>query len=285
MKKLSMLLLLSAGLLFSCKKNKPISPDSVKETLVNVGNHNLMTYSVIKNSKYLVVLESGLGDGHESWNPTGKSADILELANDIQSDIVLYDRGGYGKSGNGLAPRDINQLRTELEKVIENLSGGRKVVLVGHSVGGLITRDYAIKNSSKTAGLLFVDPSHESFNQPTQAIEDQIYGVFSSAYGVNSGAATEARQLIEDLQYTATLPNLPNIPVIVLTSMKHDDANNITDATYHKTRQDWYNAHELLKRGVNDFTHVTTTAAGHYIHQEDPDLFLKNLKLLLSKLP
>jgi len=280
-----MLLLLSTGLLFSCKKNEIINPEPVKEIFVNVGTHSLITYSVIKNSKYLVVFESGLGDSHESWTPTGKAEDILDFANKIQSDILLYDRGGYGRSGNGSASRNINLLRAELEKVITQLSDNRKVVLVGHSVGGLITRDYAIKNPGKIAGLLMVDPSHENFNQPTQSIEDQLYSLFSSSYGANSGAATEARQLIENLQYTAVLPNLPNIPVIVLTSMKHDDANNTADATYNKTRQDWYNAHEVLKNGVTDFTHVTTTKSGHYIHQEEPALLLKNLKLLLSKLP
>ncbi|GAB3517884.1 hypothetical protein [Emticicia fontis] len=66
---------------------------------------------------------------------------------------------------------------------------------------------------------------------------------------------------------------------------RHDAANNAADATYHKTRQDWYNAHELLKQGVTDFTHVATTQAGHYIHREEPTLFLNQLKGLLGKLP
>ncbi|MGY0041019.1 alpha/beta fold hydrolase [Pedobacter sp. NJ-S-72] len=146
-------------------------------------------------------------------------------------------------------------------------------------MGGIIVRDYAIKNPEKTAGLLLVDPSHENFNQPTQAIEDHLYSLASSNFGFQSGAATECRELIEDMQYAAKLPNLPNIPVIVLTSMKNDNA------IYGKSPQDWYNAHELLKNGVTDFTHVATINSSHFIHQEEPAFFLKNLKLLLSKLP
>lgn len=284
MQKLSILLFLSISTLSSCKKTQISNLPQVNETQVNIGTHQLMTYSVIKNSKYLIVFESGLGDGHESWNPSGKTSDIAELSNTLQSDILLYDRAGYGKSGMGSSPRNINQLRNELENVIDQFSNGRKVVLVGHSVGGLITRDYAIKNPTKIAGLLLVDPTHENFNQPTQAIEDQTYDAFASAFGKNSGAAIEAQELIEDLQYTATLPNLPDIPVIVLTSMKHDAANNQSDATYHKTRQDWHNAHELLKKGITDFKHIGTTNAGHYIHREEPKLFLDNLRLLLAKL-
>ncbi len=276
--------MLCAASLFSCKE-KTVLPDQVKEILVNVGTHDLMTYTIINDSKYFVVFESGLGNGHESWNPTGNTNDLVESANSLQWDILLYDRAGYGKSDHDSAPRNINQLRTELEKVINQFSSGRKVVLVGHSLGGLIIRDYAIKNPTQVAGLLFVDPTHENFNQLTQSMEDQLYDLTAAASGASSGAATEARQLIEDLQYTAALPNLPNIPVIVLTSMKEGDDSKTAEAFYHKTRQDWYNAHELLGKGVTDFTHIATTKSGHYIHQEEPELFLDNLKLLLSKLP
>lgn len=277
-----MLVVLCAASLFSCNE-KTVLPNQVRETLVNVGTHDLMTYTIIKDSKYLVVFESGLGNGHESWNPSGNTNDLMESSDLLQSDVLLYDRAGYGKSDHDSSPRNINQLRTELEKVINQFSNGRKIILVGHSLGGLIIRDYAIKNPAQVAGLLFVDPTHENFNQLTQSMEDQVYELAASAYGASSGDATEARQLIEDLQYTSTLPNLLNIPVIVLTSMKEDEANKTAEAFYHKTRQDWYNAHELLGKGVTDFTHIATTKSGHYIHQEEPELLLDNLKLLLSK--
>jgi uncharacterized protein YjlB len=90
--------------------------------------------------------------------------------------------------------------------------------------------------------------------------------------------------LIEDLAYAAQLPNLPDVPVVVLTSMKNDNANRTADETYHKTRQDWYNAHELLRAGVTDFTHIETTQSGHYIMWEEPGLVVQNPGLLLSKL-
>lgn len=54
-------------------------------------------------------------------------------------------------------------------------------MLVGHSIAGMIMRDYAIKNPAKIAGLLFIDPSHETYNNPTQAQEDFIYNTFLRA--------------------------------------------------------------------------------------------------------
>ena len=142
-----------------------------------------------------------------------------------------------------------------------------------------VNRDYAIKNPSQTAALLFVDPSHENYNQPTQSIEDMIYNSFNSSNGANFGGTKEARELIEDSQYMATLQNLPNIPVVVLTSMKTDANHSTSD------RQNWYNAHELIKNAVSNYTHIGTTNSGHYIMNDEPNLVIDNINFLISKLP
>ncbi|MEZ4978657.1 MAG: alpha/beta fold hydrolase [Chitinophagales bacterium] len=263
----------------SCgKEEKPTN--IFQENFVELTSHHLKSYSVESNSEYLVVCESGLGDDHSVWLSKN-------LANDIskQMDILLYDRAGYGNSTIDNNPRNIDRLRIELEALVDQFSKGRKVILVGHSLGGLIIRDYAIKNPNKTAALLFIDPSHEYYNEPSQELEDLLYTSFSDAYGPDFGGTKEVRELIEDLEYTSLLPNLPDVPVTVLTSMKNDQANIAADEANNKTRQDWYDAHELLQNGVSDFTHIQTTNSGHYIMNNEASLVIENLHLLISKLP
>lgn len=247
---------------------------------VEFGTHKLKTYTYQNNTEYLIVFESGLGDDHSIWQTQNFAKKISQ-----KMDVILYDRGGYGKSTIDNNPRNIARLRVELETVINKFSSNRKVILVGHSLGGLIIRDYAIKNPEKTAALLFVDPSHEHYNQFTQEIEDIIYKSISNDKGSNFGGAKEAKMLIEDFEYISLLPNLPNIPVVVLTSMKTDESNTSADKALNKSRQDLYNAHELLKAGVQDFTHITTINSGHYIMKEEPTLLIENINLLISKLP
>lgn len=191
----------------------------------------------------------------------------------------MYDRAGYGKSGFNTEPRDIKKLRSELETVVNQFANGRKVVLVGHSLGGLIIRDFAIKNPEKVAGLVFVDASHEKYNHYSQEQIDLFYNNYKTAYGSNSGIALETLQLIEDFKYSATLPNLPDVPVIAITSMKTDAEHNLAD------RQLWYDSKEFLKAGVTDFTHITTIKSGHFIQLEEPKLVLDNIRKILSKLP
>lgn len=269
---------IAAVSLVSCsdddKKHTPEYPGST----VDLGTHKLMAYTVSKKSKYLVVFESGHGNDHTSWYSTGKSSEILSISDFLDSDVLLYDRAGYGQSGVNTEPRNINKLTSELEKVVDKFADGRKVVLVGHSLGGLIIRDYAIKNPEKIGALLFVDASHEKYNYFTQNQIDSFYTSYKTTYGANSGIALETLQLIDDFKYAAGLPNLPDVPVIAITSMKIDSEHNATD------RKLWFDSKEFLKVGVTDFTHITTVKSGHFIQLEEPELVLKNIRLLLSKL-
>ena len=276
---LILLVITSAFFSISCSDDDKNQNKEYPGTTVDLGTHKLMAYSALKQSKYLVVFESGHGNDHTSWYSTGKSSEILSISDFLDSDVLLYDRGGYGKSGFNTEPRDIRKLRSELETVVNQFANGRKVVLVGHSLGGLIIRDFAIKNPEKVAGLVFVDASHEKYNHYSQEQIDLFYNNYKTAYGSNSGIALETLQLIEDFKYSATLPNLPDVPVIAITSMKTDAEHNLAD------RQLWYDSKESLKVGVTDFTHITTIKSGHFIQLEEPKLVLDNIKKILSKLP
>lgn len=269
---------ISAISILSCSDDNQKAAPEYPETFVDLGTHKLMAYTVSKNSKYLVVFESGHGNDHTSWYSTGKSSEIVSIADFLDADVLLYDRAGYGKSGFNTEPRNINKLRSELERVVDRFANGRKVVLVGHSLGGLIIRDYAIKNPEKVAGLVFVDASHEKYNHLSQNQENEFYNNYKTVYGANSGIAQETLQLIEDFKYMEGSPNLPDVPIIAITSMKIDADHDAAD------RQLWYDSKESLKVGVTDFTHITTVKSGHFIQLEEPELVLGNIRLLLSKL-
>jgi pimeloyl-ACP methyl ester carboxylesterase len=214
--------LIIAILLFSSCNKKVDNP--LIEKQINLSKHKIETYSIINNSKFLIVFESGLGDDHSVWITKDIPINIS-----YRADVLLYDRAGYGKSEPGPEHRNISELSSELDSILNTFSNSRKLILIGHSLGGMIIRDYTLKNPSKVAALLFVDPSHEAYNNPTQSEEDMIYNSFYSSYGAKGGATMEARELIEDSQYMKALSNLPNIPITVLTSMKTDETHNTDD--------------------------------------------------------
>ena len=256
----------------SCKK-KSFNP-VLTEKQVDLGTHKLTSYSSSTGSKYLIVFESGAGNDASVWTEKDIRVPLSAI-----SDLMVYDRAGYGKSQKGPAPRNIDRLSNELAAVIAANAGDRKIILVCHSLGGLIARAYAFKNPAKIAALLFLDSSHELYNHWTQAEEDNLYESTKAAYGSEAGILPEIRELREDLEYMTTLPNLPDVPVRVITSMQTSAAISTAD------RQLLFNAHESLKAGVTDFQHLSTVKSGHFIMLDEPSLVIDNIKQLLSKLP
>ena len=78
------------GILFiSCSQDDNQKSSGYSESSVTLPTHKLRVYNVKKDSKYLVVCESGLGDGHESWAP--QKSDLIDLSSEINSDILVYD--------------------------------------------------------------------------------------------------------------------------------------------------------------------------------------------------
>lgn len=280
--KMNTLMIVMASLLLitSCNVNDDVIANRLndpQQIQVELRTHKLETYNQINNTEYLVVFESGLGDGHSVWF----EKNILDEIGDL-SDVLLYDRAGYENSESGPGPRDIEKLSSELETVVNLFSNGRKVILVCHSIGGLIARDYAIKNPNKIASILFIDSAHESYNNPSQEIENYLYDLFEDAYGESHGATMEVRELIEDIEYASTIADLPNIPITVLTSM-NIEANAESDEVNGASREIAFAAQGELGEGITDFTQIGVESSGHYIMREEPSLVIEHIKILLSK--
>lgn len=263
-------MLLIAASLFSACHTDDTAPTRIGKVNVPVNGHQLSTFQYDAGSPYVVVFESGLGDGVQPW----LDRNLLEQVAGPVS-VLGYSRAGYPGSESGPAPRDIPALRQDLEKLLEATFPGKKYLLVGHSYGGLIIRDFALKNPGETAALLFVDPSHESYNKPDQALEDLLV----AGFGANTGGGQEASQLIESMQYASKMTDLPDKPTVVLTSMKTGPGSDAAD------RQKWYDAHQELGVGLSDFTHIKTDRSGHYIQREEPELVIRYVRELLGKMP
>ena len=76
---------------------------------------------------------------------------------------VAYDRAGLGHSDPGPSPRDGRANNADLQALLGALGEKGPYLLVGHSMGGLMVRLYALTHPSDVLGLVFVDavtPDH-----------------------------------------------------------------------------------------------------------------------------
>jgi pimeloyl-ACP methyl ester carboxylesterase len=113
----------------------------------------------------LVVFESGHQSSATYWHWYGE-----ELAGRV--DTLTYSRAGYGASS--YFSRDSFSLREsvdDLVDLVDGVAGDRKVVLVGHSLGGYLVTMAAERLGSRVESLVLIDPTHpgEVASSPVQA--------------------------------------------------------------------------------------------------------------------
>src|SRR5918993_4605490 len=130
------LLLLSVIAVGQPKDKKPrYSPPS---KLVDVGGYRLHLNCTGKNGP-TVVLIAGAGDFSFDWG-------LVQTGVSRFARVCSYDRAGLAWSDPGPTPRTMLQDAYELRALLRAAGVKPPYVLVGHSIGGVIVRDYVAQN-------------------------------------------------------------------------------------------------------------------------------------------
>lgn len=77
------------------------------------------------------VLAHGWALSSHSWDP------VRTLLRRAGARTITYDQRGHGHSGRGRQPLSIDLLGTDLRRIIDTLAPSGKLVLAGHSMGGM----------------------------------------------------------------------------------------------------------------------------------------------------
>src|ERR1700730_814829 len=95
------------------------------------------------------LLDAGLGNDGLIWGGVQPA-----LAKTTR--VCSYDRAGFGWSDPLPPPRDADHIADELHGLLAAAKIGGPIVLMGHSISGIYTRDYATRYPAEVAGLIFV---------------------------------------------------------------------------------------------------------------------------------
>ena len=144
-----LILLLNAALTLSTPAAEPKSPGK----LVDLGGHRLHLNCTGKGSP-TVVVENGLDDFSVDWI-------LVQSRVSAFTRVCTYDRAGYAWSDPGPKPRTFSQINLELHDALAKLGEHGPFVLVGHSYGGPVVRNFAATYPQDVAGMVLVDAAHE----------------------------------------------------------------------------------------------------------------------------
>ena len=237
-----------------------------------------------------VVLLTGLGVPALLWHELGDWAEDVDslLQNPPWNDrlflaplrarharVISYDRAGLGESTAPEKTRSLDDFLQELEAVLEAAKAVYPVVLVGHSLGGVIALDFARRFPQRVAGLALLDSSH-----PDQLAR---FAAITDAERLNV-EAEDRRLMLEqhperpDLeallgQGPLRAGELGKLSVIVISRSIRADAERPADVT----AQDWQ-ARELvwqqLQTGLATLSaqarQLRLSGSGHYVHFDQP---------------
>jgi pimeloyl-ACP methyl ester carboxylesterase len=128
--------------------------------LVDVGGYQL-ELNCIGAGRPTVVLTYGFADNSLTWNVVQK-----QIAAQSKVRVCAWDRAGLGWSDalpqqRARTPSDV---AAELHTLLTEADIPGPYIMVGHSLGGMYTRMYAIKYPEDVAGIALLDSSHESAN-------------------------------------------------------------------------------------------------------------------------
>ncbi|MBN9387039.1 MAG: alpha/beta hydrolase [Chloroflexi bacterium] len=120
--------------------------------MIDVGGNRLFFRSSGEGSP-TVILESGLGGstGAFVW---------LERAIAKFTRVCVYDRAGLGKSETASSPYSFLESVKQLHTLLEKAEVNGPYILVGHSIGGILIREFTRRYPDEVAGLVFLDSSH-----------------------------------------------------------------------------------------------------------------------------
>src|ERR687894_966447 len=276
--------------------------------LVDIGGDRKMYLECHGKGSPTVVFVSGGGDRAETWSKTLDPSKQSVLPAIAQTNrVCAYDRPGTllatgegaedfepSRSDPVAQPTTVQDGARDLHALLSASGERGPYVVVGHSVGGAISRHYASEYPQEVSGLVVID--YTPYNA-REYLTDEQWELWQSVLGSPSKEALASYPDLERSdhqrnleQVLATAPPKP-MPLIVLSSDEpYDMVPLAEDGTLPLLVKEAKEFGKLLFQAVLDARanflvsqvpgarHITNTDSGHYIHQEQPQLVIDSIR-------
>ncbi len=223
-----------------------IVPSDGKMHLISVNGHRIAIWCKGVGSP-TVILEHGIGYGVDSASWATVQAGVAK-----ETRVCRYDRVGVGYSDRAKAGRSMPDLAADLVALLAAARIAGPYILVGHSFGGLVVREFALLHPKSVVGMVLVDASAR-------------YAIV----GLNLGS--EGLSSTRVLAQLTGLKSLGRIPLVVITSGISTTAR-------------WRDAQEDMVELSTSGRQVIATSSDHWIQLRQPDLVIRQIMTVLHTL-
>jgi len=201
--------------------------------------------------------------------------------------VVAIDLAGHGQSGMGRKDYTISGFADDVEHVIDSLDL-KKVILVGHSMGGSVIIETALRMPERVSGLVAVDSFETKFQWPPENKIAEVLAPFKSDFYkttyqmVKSMFAPTADPVIVQHIADDMASAPPEVGISALTNIfKWVSGDYQKQRSRLKSPLIHINAAQTNKPSAAEKV-IVVQNVGHFIPQEAPDRFNAALKQALQ---
>ena len=167
-------------------------PDSYAQAakLIDLGHHRYLNLRCSGSGPQTVVLEGGAVADSSAWF---KVQPLLAA----HARVCAYDRAGFGFSSEGPLPRDLDADVSDLHALIQRAGLTTPLVMVGHSLGSNIVRQYASRYPADVGAMVLLDPPAQDIGRfaPDWQKDEDTLSVQRFAFLRRCEAAAEKHEL------------------------------------------------------------------------------------------
>lgn len=282
--------------------------------MVDVGGYKLHLYTE-GEGEVTVVMDAGAGGIGLHWSLVQP-----ELAKHTRT--VVYDRAGMGWSEPSPKPRTAEVMAQELQALLSNAGIHAPYVLVGHSFGGVVSRQFAQQYPDEVVGMVLVDSAHEEqFKRfpkqmtammarmlPMMKLMKVLFAAGIPALRVSSIAldkrvsqhiaefdrairATSAKHFTAQLREFEVIVSSQNppphklgaIPLLVLSHGIPQPMTNFSNEINAEYEQIWQDLQREQVALSSNSKHVIAERSGHDIQLEQPEIVVEAVREILQQ--
>jgi pimeloyl-ACP methyl ester carboxylesterase len=219
----------------------------------------------------------------------------LEGFDSVQNAIALsyrtisYDKPGIGKSEMIDEPRTLENMTDHLRQILDSKNINQPVILVGHSIGGMIARYFEINFPHRVAGMVLVDPGYEYMLEEIRSLGrsgpaynvDSMMKIIIKDTTISIGGRAEIRYREHSDSVLQLAKTTTKIPIVLLESIKVQEEDFITEDII----EIWKRGHKRYQQEqVPHMRIVSTDKSGHFIQLEEPGLVIDAIKQVIKEI-
>lgn len=238
-------------------------------------NKSKIYYAKKGNGNVPVVFVSGLGEDHNTWQAVQDSVSTFTLT-------LSYDRAGLGRSEYNNEKKDLLSITNELNNLIKLTRLSKPFILVGHSLGCQIVKEYALLYPQDIKAIVFIDPGYNEEILKARVSDsmwrkrEQTLQQYLPEF--NAAQKEELRYRNKNAAISDSSKLNTKVPIVLLTATKINPEFPCSMEEL-KVKEE---SHNLWLKSMPNALHKIVPQSRHYIQNDVPSLIIASIRSLLS---